>query len=150
VDAFAAAIEASPFATALRLSRWTYPLVNAGHVLGVALLVGAVVPMDLRLIGLWRRGIALPLVLRLLRPVAACGAVLAIVTGLCLFSVQASDYAAMPLFWLPRALVGLGLGHALAQRGLAAAPPSRQRRAGALSLVLWPSVLLCGRLLGYV
>jgi hypothetical protein len=56
----------------------------------------------------------------------------------------------MPLFWLKMALVVLGLGHALAQRGFAAAPPSRQRRAGALSLVLWPSVLLCGRLLGYV
>jgi hypothetical protein len=150
VDAFVAAIEASPFATALRLSHWTYPLVNAGHVLGVALLVGAILPMDLRLIGLWRRDIATPVVLRLLRPVAACGAGVAIVTGLCLFSVQASDYAVMPLFWLKMALVGLGLGHALAQRGLAAAPPSRQRRAGALSLALWPSVLLCGRLLGYV
>ena len=47
-------MQASDLAVWLKASRWTYPAVNAGHLLGIALLVGAVVPMDLRLIGIWR------------------------------------------------------------------------------------------------
>ncbi len=147
----AAAIEASGFASLLRRSHWTYPAVNAAHLLGVALLVGAVVPMDLRLIGLWRRDIRLETVLRLLRPVAAFGAGLAIFTGAFIFTVQATDYVRLPLFALKLTLVALGLAHALAWGdALAAAPRARQRWAGAISLAIWVSVLLAGRMLGYL
>ena len=33
---------------------WTYALVNLGHLLGIALLFGGVVLLDLRLVGVWR------------------------------------------------------------------------------------------------
>jgi hypothetical protein len=147
----AAAIEASAVATLLRQSRWTYPVVNALHVLGVALLVGAIVPMDLRLMRAWRADIPLRSVLRLLRPVAAAGAGLAIVAGVLLFAVQAREYAAQPLFAVKMALVAVGLAHALVWAGpLATAPHGRQRLAGALSLTVWVGALGCGRMLGYV
>lgn len=147
----AAAIEASPLATLLRQSRWTYPAVNALHVLGVALLVGAIVPMDLRLIGIWRPDIPLPAVLRLLRPVAAAGALLAIAAGVLLFVVQARDYVGQPLFAIKMALVAAGLAHALAWGGaLATAPLPRQRLAGVFSLAVWIGALGCGRMLGYL
>ena len=63
------------------------------HVLGVALLVGAVVPMDLRLIGVWRgdvptRGGAA----RCCGRSPPSGPALAVVTGVLLFTVQATDY----------------------------------------------------------
>ncbi len=48
------------------------------------------------------------------------------------------------------ALVAAGLTHAQTTRDLPAATPARQRRTGALSLTLWLSALVCGRLLGYV
>jgi len=54
VDAALAALEGTALAQALRVSRWGCAAVNAGHVLGVALLVGAIVPLNLRLLGLWR------------------------------------------------------------------------------------------------
>lgn len=54
IDEWAAALEATDLATTLRGSVWAYPLVNAAHILGVALLVGATVPLDLRLLGAWR------------------------------------------------------------------------------------------------
>ena len=147
----AAAIEASPLATLLRQSRWTYPAVNALHVLGVALLVGAIVPMDLRLIGLWRAEMPLAAVLRLLRPVAAAGALLAIAAGVLLFVVQARDYVGQPLFAIKMTLVAAGLAHALAWgSALAAAPRPRQRLAGGFSLAVWIPALLCGRTLGYL
>jgi hypothetical protein len=151
LQGLAAAVEASAVAVFLRQSQWTYPAVNTAHLLGIALLVGAVVPMDLRLIGLWRADMALRPVLRLLQPVAAAGAALAVLTGLLLFTVQARDYAAMRLFAAKLALVAVGLGHALAWGGgLGAAPRLRQRVAGAVSLAVWLAVLTCGRFLGYV
>ncbi|HRO11673.1 hypothetical protein [Amaricoccus sp.] len=147
----AAAIEASELASFLRRARWTYPAVNAAHLVGIALLVGAIVPMDLRLVGLWRSDVRLETVLRLLRPVAAFGAGFAVLTGALLFTVQARDYVAMPLFAVKLTLVALGLAHALAWGdALARAPRARQRRAGALSLAIWLSVLVAGRMLGYL
>ena len=48
------ALEATALAGALRGSVWAYPLVNAAHILGVALLVRGILPLDLRLLGAWR------------------------------------------------------------------------------------------------
>jgi hypothetical protein len=150
VQELAAALEASGVAGFLRASRWTYPAVNALHLLGVALLVGSVAPMDLRLVGIWRGDVPVGTVLRLLRPVAAVGAGLAVATGALLFTVQARDYVALPAFWLKMGLVALGLAHALANPRIAAAERGRQRLAGALSLAVWVAVLGLGRLLGYL
>lgn len=151
MEELARALEASEVASLLRQSRWSYPAVNALHVLGVALLVGAVVPMDLRLLGAWRPDIRLAAVLRLLRPMAAAGAGLAIATGLLLFVVQARDYLGQPLFFAKMALVAAGLAHALAW-GAALDGGSRrgQRLAGAFSLTIWIAALFCGRMLGYL
>ena len=146
-----AGVEASALAAFLRGSRWTYPLVNAAHLLGVALLVGGVAPLDLRLLGVWPREPVARLA-AVLRPVAATGAALAILTGLLLFSVNARDYAATDLFRLKMALLALGLCNAALHAGprLLALPPRGRRVAGALSLGVWVAVLLCGRLLGYL
>jgi hypothetical protein len=107
--------------------------------------------MDLRLIGLWRGDVRLETALRLLRPVAAFGAGLAVATGILLFAVQAREYVRLPLFAFKLTLVALGLAHALSWGDrLAAAPRARQRRAGALSLAIWLPVLVAGRMLGYL
>ena len=150
MEGLAAALQASDLAAWLKASRWTYPAVNAGHLLGIALLVGSVVPMDLRLIGIWRGEVPIREALALLRPVAAFGAGIAVLTGVLLFAVQATDYVKLPLFFAKMALVAAGLGHALLTPGLASLPRGRQRLAGAISLGIWPSALVCGRMLGYV
>ena len=150
MEGLAAALQASDLAQSLKASRWTYPAVNTGHILGVALLVGAVLPMDLRLIGLWRGEVPLRTTLALLRPVAALGAAVAVLTGFLLFTVQAADYVALPLFFAKMGLVALGLLNAVAAPRLASLSRSRQRLAGLVSLAVWPSALVCGRMLGYV
>lgn len=145
-------LEATALATHLRLSRWTYPLVNAGHILGIALLVGAIVPLDLRLMGLWkavdRRALE-----RVLVPVAAAGLVLAVAMGLLLFSVQARDYAGLWVFQVKMALIVLGAVNALAaeaRRRRGAPRPVLDAALAALSLACWIAALLAGRMIGYV
>ena len=65
--------------------------------------------------------------------------------------MQATDYVALQLFAVKLALVALGLAHALLWGGaLAGAAAARQRLAGAISLAVWTTVLVCGRMLGYL
>lgn len=148
------AMEASQLATALRGSMWVYPLVNAGHVIGIALLFGAIVPLDLRLIGFWRDA-PLAQFLRVLVPIAAAGLSLAAVFGLLLFAANAKDYAASGFFLAKMGMLVLGVANALVFHTLYRrhSPDDRdvpwQRAIGATSLAVWFSVIVLGRLIGY-
>lgn len=145
--------------SALRNSTFLYPLVNAGHILGVSILVGGIVPLDLRLLGLWRHYPVMVFV-DVLRVTAAIGLGLAVVCGALLFATAAVDYAGSPLFQAKILLVLLGvlnaliLGRVLRRQNIQTLPmearmPSKVRAGAALSLMVWISVLVLGRLLGY-
>jgi hypothetical protein len=152
-------VENLALVSALRNSTYMYPLVNAGHILGVSLLVGGIVPLDLRLLGLWRSYPVMVFV-DVLRITSAIGLGLAVVCGALLFATAAVDYAGSPLFQTKIVLVLLGvlnaliLGRVLERRDIRSlpmkAPMPLSLRAGALlSLAVWISVLILGRLLGY-
>ena len=154
-----AALEASALAGALRDSVWVYPLVNAGHVAGIALLVGAIVPLDLRLLGLWRSVPLVPL-WQVLARMALIGLLLAVGFGLLLFTARATEYVASGFFQAKMAIVALASVNALVMRllkpaGLARAsattglPSAGVRIAAGVSLGGWLSVLTLGRLVGY-
>jgi hypothetical protein len=152
VEALLTSLADTALAEWVRLSRWGYAAINALHVLGIALLIGAIVALDLRLLG-WRKRLPLRELGRLLQPVAVAGLLLAIATGALLFLADPSGYAAMPLFLLKLALIALAIANALLLNlgpGLAHATPRRLLVAGMLSLLLWPAVLLAGRMLAFV
>ena len=160
------ALEASPVAAALRRSAVLYPLASAALILGsrvmgsqnnVGLLVGAIATLDLRLLGAFRR---VPLGALGAPParVAAAGLGLALATGVLLFSVRASEYAANPAFLVKLGLVAGGLLNVLALRrgggwGRALAGGAvgwRLRCAAALSLGCWLGALLAGRWIAFL
>jgi hypothetical protein len=148
-----AAIQGSALAVSLRGSTWLYPLVNTGHIVGIALLFGAIAPLDLRLMGAWR-AIPLEALSRILVPMAGTGLLLAVLAGSLLFITKASEYAASTFFQAKMALLALGLAnilayHALRRKGPAAKSLLLQRLFGATSLTVWLGVILLGRLIGY-
>ena len=152
MEAVLDALVASAPAQWLRFSRWGYAAVNTSHVLGIALLVGAILPLDLRLLGLWR-SVAVDALARVLVPVAATGLLLAAATGAFLFITRAPEYAAIDLFLVKVALIAVGVVHALSLHlgsGLRNASDARLRAAGAASLSIWLTALVCGRLLAFV
>lgn len=149
-----AALAATGVAQALRMSRWGYAAVNGLHILGIAVLVGAILPLDLLLLGFWR-AVPRAALARVLVPVAATGLALAVAMGLLLFAVRAPEYAALTVFRLKLALVALGVAGALtlhAAHGgwLEHAPPGRLRTHAALSIGCWIGALACGRAIGFV
>ena len=147
-----AALENLPAIVALRESTLAYPLVNTLHIVGIALLFGAIVPLDLRLAG-WRRDAsAVDALSRLLLPVAIFGFLLAACAGLLLFATDATAYAASPLFQAKIVLIALALANALALRWVDWRRPESSKRvalAGAASVVLWLGAIVLGRLIGY-
>lgn len=147
-----------PVAAALRRSAIAYPLVNAAHILGIALLVGAIATLDLRLLGAFGRYPVAALAPPLSR-MAAAGLALAVATGFLLFSVRPAAYAQNPAFLAKLALVGLGTINALALganrrwrrvlREGGAIPPAA-KLAAALSLLCWTAAIVAGRWIGFL
>jgi hypothetical protein len=155
---FFQSVEQWSIAAQLRGSTWAYPLVNAAHIVGIALLFGAIVPLDLRLAGFWQ-GVPVAPLRRALVPMAVLGLCLAITAGTLLFIAKAPDYAASGLFQAKMAVVVLALINATALR-LAPAWRAKDDTAGSIaglwpqlagiaSIVLWLTAILLGRLVGY-
>jgi hypothetical protein len=152
------AIEASPFAAAIRQSVWIYPFANIGHIVALVCFAGAVAVMDLRLVGALAATAPAKVIGRARRVaiVALCGLA---GTGFLLFSAEASHVILNPVFLTKMALVAAGLvnvavyefGAKRAVEGLppGAAMPQRARVAGFLSLGIWLVVAACGRTIAY-
>ena len=153
MEALFAALEGTAVAELLRRSRWAYAAVNAAHIFGVALLVGSVVPLNLRLFGLWR-AVSREAVARVLAPVAAGGLALALITGPLLFSVRAREYSGVEFLQLKLVFIAVGTLSALAlcrAHGFLLRDAPRGRLAGhaVLSTVCWLGALVCGRLIAF-
>ena len=158
LETFASALHATALSRELRASIWLYPLVNTGHVVGIALLFGGIVPLDLRLLG-WFRRVPLEHLAGTLVPVAMCGLGLAVATGALLFATQPRDYVGEPLFGIKLALISAAIANALLLRrspkwalGAAATttePRPAWRLAAAASILLWLGAITAGRLIGY-
>jgi hypothetical protein len=153
------AIEASALGEAMRKWLWLYPSVEIVHIVGIAVLVGSIAVLDLRLLGFSR---SLP-VRRLsahVLPWTIGSFVLIIPSGLAMFVAHAGDLIANPAFALKMCLllaagINAAVFHSGVFRGAAAwdvdaMPPAAARAAAALSLLLWISVIACGRLLAYI
>jgi hypothetical protein len=141
-----------PGASWLRQSATAYLFVNAAHILGIALLLGAILPLDLRLLGFLRRypvGVLVPFLVRC----AVVGLSLALLTGAWLFSVKPDEYLANAAFRWKFALLALALANVGFQHwgtnGALHMSPAARVRAG-VSLCLWVSVLVAGRWIGFV
>lgn len=147
-----------PGARWLQQSANAYLFVNAAHILGLALLLGAILPLDLRLL-LGRSQAALSVLAPVAIRTAVVGLVLALLTGAWLFSVSPADYLDNTAFrWklllLSLALVNVVVQHrqwcALGLPDATRALPVRVRMLAGTSALLWIATLVAGRWIGFV
>ena len=142
---------------ALRGSATLYLLVNATHILGIALLIGAIIPLDLRLAGAFSRT-PLSAIAPLLRGTAVTGLALAAVTGAILFTANPAEYLTNAAFRLKLLLLAAALLNAALvtrsaawSRVLSGDPPAPHLRLMALaSAALWLATLVAGRWIGFL
>ncbi len=152
------AIEASALGQAMRQWLWLYPSVEIVHVAGIALLVGSIAVLDLRLLG-FSRAIPVRKLAAHVLPWSIASFALILPSGLVMFVAHAGDLIANPVFAVKISLILLaganaGIFHAgifrsAAQWDVDVMPPLAARAAAAASLLVWISVIACGRLLAY-
>jgi hypothetical protein len=156
------ALEASGLGHAMRQWLWLYPSIETVHIVGIGLLFGSIAVFDLRLLGFSRR-ISVKNLARHVLPWTAASFLLIVPSGLMMFTAHATEFIDSPVFVLKMCLImAAGLNAALfhaitfrtadvwdAEEMRKLPPPPSARAAGAISLLLWISVIACGRLLAY-
>lgn len=131
-------------------SPWAYPALEALHIAGVALLLGSLVVVELRV---WGRGAALPAdpLARLALPVTVCGFALAAASGLVMFAAQATELLGNRAFVWKMGVLALAGTNAVAfhARGSLAKLDAVARAQTLLSTLLWLGVIIAGRWIAY-
>lgn len=152
-------LQGSALGDLVRNAQYLYPVLEAIHILGIALLVGPAFAFDLRLLGVGNRVVSVTTAARHLLPVSHVGLAVAFVTGIALLSAQATVVAttgAAP--WKFGLLILAGLNVPIFHCGVyrrvdewtdAAVTPIAARAAAVVSMAAWIGVIFAGRLLAY-
>jgi hypothetical protein len=146
-------------AAAMRESLWLYPFVEILHILGFVVLVGAVVMFDLRLLGFSSR-IPVRMLAGHLLPWSLGSLIVVVPAGLLLFLTDAAAIISNPAFTLKILLLFTVAGNALAFHlgpfrtvvtwDVHTPAPRSARFHATISLLLWASIIACGRSIAYV
>ena len=130
---------------------WAYPMLESAHILGIALLVGNLALLELRV---WGAGAELPLraLARLALALALGGFGIVVASGVLMFAAAPAELLANRIFVVKLALVMLaGLNAAMFHaRGGLDRPDAVARAQTVLSLGLWLLAIILGRWIGYV
>jgi hypothetical protein len=145
------AIEQSGFARLLKGSFYVYPTVSALHLAAIGTLFASVWMIDFRIAGAFAR---LPeeAFVDVMRNVALGAFAIAVLSGLALFSVRATEYAVMPIFLVKMALIalaGVNLALFVVVSGEPLRPANLRRLFAGVSAMIWTAVILAGRFIGF-
>jgi hypothetical protein len=146
------------FPTNIRESDWLFPTIETVHVFALVLVVGSILRVDLRLLGLANRDRPFSQMAKEMLPWTWSFFVIAAIAGLLMFSSKAVVYFGNIPFRLKMLcllLAGLNMWvfHAFSTRQLrtwdSSVPPTPARIAGGLSLCLWTLIVAAGRWIGF-
>ena len=151
--------ENSSLADAIRENDVLFPTIESVHVLAICLVVGSIMAVDLRLIGLASRRRPVSAVTRGILPLTWGAFAVAVVSGLLMFISNAAKYLGNGYFVAKLCLIAAaGLNmlvfHFISARNQSrwdtqARPPRSVRLAGGISMLLWIAVVACGRWIGF-
>jgi hypothetical protein len=136
-------------------SNWLFPVIESVHLLGLALLGGAIFIVDFRLLGLGLKDRPLAEVARDARPWMIGALILMIATGLPLFLSESVKCYYSTAFWIKITTLPIAVAYAFTIRTRVTRDESvrntarRQRLVGALSIALWFTVAAAGRWIGF-
>jgi hypothetical protein len=149
-------LENSALADWVRLSSFGYPFVISAHAVGMSIMVGVALALDLRLLGFFPR---LPLAsLHRFLGLAWAGFGINFLSGIALFSSEATSFAMDRTFQLKMSLVLLGaITAALLQTALGrdssawvTTAPVNVRIVALASILFWVGAIVTGRLTAYL
>lgn len=159
MDALWTYLESRELAMHIGETAW-FPLLESFHVVAATFLVGAIAMLDLRLLGFADRQHRVSRIASDVLPWTIAAAIVAVLTGIPLFTTRALHYAHNPAFQIKVALLVLALVnmawfHLRTERSISAwdndaTPVTAARLAGLASMIVWAGVLLSGRWVGHL
>lgn len=154
IESFFEWCETTALGTAVRDSVWAFPAIEAVHLLGLCVLGGALLVVDLRLLGAGLTEQSPAALARRARPWLIGSIAVLVTTGIPLFLSEAVKVYYNTAFWtkmatIPTAVVfTFGVRDRLL-RSDALDDGVRSRLVGATSIALWLVVAAAGRWIGY-
>ena len=146
-------LEQTAIGNAIRESLWLFPAVEAVHLLGLSVLGGSVLVVDLRLLGLGLTRLSAKAVHDNAAPWFLGSLLLMFVTGIPLFLSEAVKCCFNHSFEVKIAALLLGLAFTFGVRnrllGRDALPPLLAKAMGLLSIAIWFTVAGAGRWIGF-
>jgi hypothetical protein len=146
-------------AALIRESAWAFPAIESVHVIGLALVVGSIAIIDLRLVGLASTGRPYGELAAEVLPWTWGAFAIAATSGTLMFISQPIEYLQNLAFRVKILLLltaganmlffHMIVGRRMAQGGAAAGVPLAGKIAGALSLSLWIAIVFFGRRIGF-
>jgi hypothetical protein len=159
IVAFLKSLEASGLATGIRDSLWLFPLIESTHVIGLALVFGTILIIDLRLLGIasTRRSFQ-RMASDILKWTWAAFALTAL-TGALMFITNSLVYyhnfffrtkmLLLLLSGINMLIFELTAGRTIHNWDKAPSAPSAGKAVAAVSLVMWIGIIIMGRLIGF-
>lgn len=152
-------LQGLPIPTDLREDGWSFQIVECIHVLAITFVVGTVVMVDFRLLGVASRQRAVSRLTSEILPWTWAGFVVALTSGSLMFSSAALKYFDNTPFrikFVMMVLAGINMSvfHLTTARSMAhwdehPSPPFLAKLAGGLSIACWLGVIAAGRWIGF-
>ena len=152
-------LQASPWAVFIHRRAWAFTTVEVVHVFAIAMVIGTIMIVDLRLLGLASTKRPVAELSRRVLPFTWAAFVVAVIAGSLLFISRATEYFVNPVFWIKMALIVIAginmmMFEFITVRGvkewnLDPTPPRAARLAGGISITCWILVLVMGRLIAF-
>ena len=152
-------VDSTRLSAIVRQSNWLFSTLDTVHTLGIILVAGTIMLVDLRLLGLGLRSVPVVQLVARIVPATLGGFGLMVVSGGLLFSSEAVKMYHSPAFRIKMLLLALaGLNALIFHRTIyrdvahwdpASAAPVPARLAGLLSLLFWIGIIAAGRAIAY-
>ncbi len=147
--------EASLLGQTIRDSQWLFPVIESIHLIALAAIGGAVLVLDLRMLGVGIRQRSVAEVAHEAQPWLIAGLTVMVLTGVSLFLSEAIKCYYSQAFWVKMTALPLATLFALTVRRRVAAAedgrfsPALRGAVALVSLLLWFTVGAAGRWIGF-
>ena len=152
---FAQWSEATRLGVTIRNSQYAFPIIEYFHLAALAVIGGAVLVVDMRLLGLGLRETPVERVARDAEPWMIGSLLVMLATGISLYTSEATKCYASPAFWIKMIALALAMLFTFTIRRRVAIADARLasartcRAVGLVSVTLWFAVAWGGRWIGF-
>jgi len=146
---FAKWSEATSMGRMIRNSEYAFPMIEFVHIVGLAIIGGAVLIVDMRLMGLGLKKTSVAQLAKDAQPYVTGSIIVMLLTGIALYTSEATKCYASAAFWIKMISLLLAIVFTYTVKRNVAARDHESKLVGVLSLLLWFGVAWGGRWIGF-